>query len=221
MYVKGSAQNNHNFVYAPSQWEMLLHCNGISHWLGPYTKLSLWRYCLWSCTKLSICLLVVNCIYANLCTKSRYQWQGQVITSHRFNTGSGNGLVPSGNKPLPEPMLTLFNTGLGNDSVQSGNKPLLEPMLTLWDVIIYPCPWYLLLAHKSSYDSLVLSLWYPHTYIKIYIAFGKNPKVGGSSPPKVETFSVLKTWTLSQEHLFMCTKMNTVACAQLTFQMLA
>ena len=22
-----------------------------------------------------------------------------------FNTGSGNGLVPSGNKPLPEPML--------------------------------------------------------------------------------------------------------------------
>ena len=25
-----------------------------------------------------------------------------------FNTGSGNGLVPSGNKPLPEPTLTLI-----------------------------------------------------------------------------------------------------------------
>ena len=24
------------------------------------------------------------------------------------NIGSGNGLVPSGNKPLPEPMLTQF-----------------------------------------------------------------------------------------------------------------
>ena len=24
-----------------------------------------------------------------------------------FSTGSGNGLVPSGNKPLPEPMLKL------------------------------------------------------------------------------------------------------------------
>ena len=25
-----------------------------------------------------------------------------------INTGSGNGLVPSGNKPLPEPTLTKF-----------------------------------------------------------------------------------------------------------------
>ena len=29
-----------------------------------------------------------------------------------------------------------------------------------------------------------------------------NPKVGGSSPPQVETFSVSKTLTLSQEHPF-------------------
>ena len=27
-----------HFVYAPSQWEMMLHCNTISHWLGAYTK---------------------------------------------------------------------------------------------------------------------------------------------------------------------------------------
>ena len=28
-------------VYAPSQWEMALHCNAISHWLGTYTEWSL------------------------------------------------------------------------------------------------------------------------------------------------------------------------------------
>ena len=28
-------------VYAPSQWEMALHCNAISHWLGAYTEWSL------------------------------------------------------------------------------------------------------------------------------------------------------------------------------------
>ena len=37
-------------------------------------------------------------------------------------------------------------------------------------------------------------------------AFGMNPKVGGSSPPSVETFSVSKTLTLSQEHRFVCRK---------------
>ena len=31
-----------HFAYAPSQWEMMLHCNVISHWLGAYTKWSLW-----------------------------------------------------------------------------------------------------------------------------------------------------------------------------------
>ena len=33
-------RRNH-FVHAPSQWEMMLHCNVISHWLGAYTKWSL------------------------------------------------------------------------------------------------------------------------------------------------------------------------------------
>ena len=33
-----------HYVYAPSQWEMMLHCNIISHWLGAYTKLSLISY---------------------------------------------------------------------------------------------------------------------------------------------------------------------------------
>ena len=49
--------------------------------------------------------------------------------------------------------------------------------------------------------------------------FDMNPKVGGSSPPQIETFSFSKTLTLSQEHPFV-SKMNAVARAQLTFQRL-
>ena len=30
----------------------------------------------------------------------------QDLSDGKSNIGSGNGLVPSGNKPLPEPMLT-------------------------------------------------------------------------------------------------------------------
>ena len=40
-----------HFVYAPSQWETTLHCNIVSHWLGAYTKWSLYfgleTYCFW------------------------------------------------------------------------------------------------------------------------------------------------------------------------------
>ena len=31
-----------HFVYVPSQWETTLHCNVVSHWLGTYTKWSLY-----------------------------------------------------------------------------------------------------------------------------------------------------------------------------------
>ena len=32
----------YHFVYAPSQWETTLQYNAVSHWLGGYTKRSLW-----------------------------------------------------------------------------------------------------------------------------------------------------------------------------------
>ena len=41
---------------------------------------------------------------------------------------------------------------------------------------------------------------------QIVRAFGMNPKVGGSSPPQVDTFSVSKTLSPSQEHSFVCRK---------------
>ena len=34
-----------HFVYVTSQWEMTLHCNVISHWLGTCTKWSLVSFC--------------------------------------------------------------------------------------------------------------------------------------------------------------------------------
>ena len=34
------------------------------------------------------------------------RWMPQVCADDYVNIDSGNGLVPSGNKPLPEPMLT-------------------------------------------------------------------------------------------------------------------
>ena len=37
-----TARWREHFVFVPSQWEMMLHCNIISHWLDSYTKWSLW-----------------------------------------------------------------------------------------------------------------------------------------------------------------------------------
>ena len=52
-------------------------------------------------------------------------------------------------------------------------------------------------------------------------AFGMNPKVGGSSPVLVETFSVSKTFTLSQEHPFVCRKWMLVPAHSSHFKILA
>ena len=46
------------FVNAPSQWEMTLQCNIISHWLGAYTKWSL----LFSCNILGVLSYRVFCL---------------------------------------------------------------------------------------------------------------------------------------------------------------
>ena len=39
--VTGNVEHRDQFVYASSQWEMALHCNATSHWLGAYTEWSL------------------------------------------------------------------------------------------------------------------------------------------------------------------------------------
>ena len=54
---------------------------------------------------------------------------------------------------------------------------------------------------KKTWNSECLAL-----IAQMVRAFGMNPKVGGSSPPQVETISVTKTLTLWQEHPFVCRK---------------
>ena len=47
-----------------------------------------------------------------------------------------------------------------------------------------------------------------------------NPKAGGSSPPQVEVFAVSKNFNTFTRTYFRVSKMNDVARAQLTFQLL-
>ena len=42
--VRNILYNRNHFVYALSQWETMLHCNVVSHWLGAYTKWPLLSY---------------------------------------------------------------------------------------------------------------------------------------------------------------------------------
>ena len=46
------------------------------------------------------------------------------------NTGSGNGLLPDGNKQLLKPMLTYHHWCSVNGLLPDGNKQLIKPMLT-------------------------------------------------------------------------------------------
>ena len=55
--------------------------------------------------------------------------------------------------------------------------------------------------YSNTWDSKCMAL-----IAQVVRAFGMNPKVGGSSPPQVETFSVSKSLTLSQEYLLVSCK---------------
>ena len=49
-------------------------------------------------------------------SKSSYDnvltWTPQDLTDDKVNIGLGNGLVPAGNKPLPEPVLTKISNAI-------------------------------------------------------------------------------------------------------------
>ena len=48
-----------HFVYAPSQWEVMLQCNTVSHWLGSHTELPL----VMPCAAFNLChFLVFGCL---------------------------------------------------------------------------------------------------------------------------------------------------------------
>ena len=47
LHNKNVAYIRDHFVYAPNQWETMLHCNIMSHWFGAYTK---WFLYIHQCT---------------------------------------------------------------------------------------------------------------------------------------------------------------------------
>ena len=115
-----------HFVYAPSQWEMMLHCNVISNWLGPYTKLSLkpWekfkskhkyflmRKCLWKS-----CLLKVQ----HFVQTSHMMWRDSPL-SWPFEGGIHCSQVDS---PHKEPLIQSFDSFFAASLNKLLNKQLI------------------------------------------------------------------------------------------------
>ena len=52
-----------HFVHAPIQWEMALHCNAASHWLGAYTEWPLFTICnlIKECPDLNGVIWIIQC----------------------------------------------------------------------------------------------------------------------------------------------------------------
>ena len=98
--------------------------------------------------------------------------------------------------------------------------PTIDSVLTLYVPFCsqseykYMFPFYVIAPHWHDTGSWNISSCKTRTYLfswcfitlaliaQIVRAIDVNPKVGDSSPPQVETFSVSKTLTLSQEHQF-------------------
>ena len=99
---------------APNQWEMMLHCNMVSHWLGAFTKRSLYMhgisgsFIFLSCSK-GICLtwfMLVRVSYGNMeepwiNMSTSYRWDylpkshdGKWYGSAFCITGPLNGIHP-------------------------------------------------------------------------------------------------------------------------------
>ena len=106
-----------------------------------------------------------NCPQVNA---TRPHWQ-------LLNIGSGNGLVPSGNKPLPEPML-------------------IQIYVTIWHHItraqwVNPCCAEFILGNKDIFPFNIISQHYNHTseVIEFYI---------------MNFLLTLKSWQVPQQHCY-------------------
>ena len=90
-------------VYAPNQWDMTLHCNFVSHWVGAYTKWSLAFY-MWDPYTCSTSVLQFNYMnyssYLVIKIKSFYHHikslrpSDHICINKLTIIGSDNGLSP-------------------------------------------------------------------------------------------------------------------------------
>ena len=84
--------------------------------------------------------------------KSFLSWKWSV------NLGSGNGLVPSGNKPLPEPMLTQITVTIGHNELTTPrrhHKAALHIELIRWNPDIFL--WRPLPSNHNKYPCFYIS----------------------------------------------------------------
>ena len=105
-----------HFVYAPSQWETMLHCNVVSHWLGACTKwgdlFNKWKINSLAPERCSTCNLKSVILKDTCCGLSSRALLTELLSGKHLdllwlvNMVSGNALVPSGNKLLTEALLT-------------------------------------------------------------------------------------------------------------------
>ena len=78
--------------YAPSQWETLLQCNDVSHWLGAYLD--------WSLLSEKLTLLVLKSEYSRTARSILQDWKTHwgrvthICVSKLTIIGSDNGLLP-------------------------------------------------------------------------------------------------------------------------------
>ena len=108
LYLSFHSSSRADSRFAPSQWEMMLLCNDVSHWLGANLESALIisgnhpsSLTHWSLGDEVFYKLQYHCSNWVLTVKLN-----MVDPIDDVNIGSGNGLVPSGSKPLPEPTLT-------------------------------------------------------------------------------------------------------------------
>ena len=97
-------------TFTPSQWEVTLQSNAsligwVQTWNQPCRYIAILLEIEWKGKhQFSACLSLTNSL-----APERFEWLSVIITGLQWwlvNISLGNRLMPSGNKPLPEPMLT-------------------------------------------------------------------------------------------------------------------
>ena len=127
-----------HFGYGLSQWDTTLYCNVVSHWLSPYPEWSL--------------LLII------LRTGRENLTEPYILIVIIAMTIEEIGPLTAVLKcwPVVTQPLEAYDWGVFyQKQISRAEKNNYIPQY-LWDVITCPCPWYLLLAHKSSYAPMDL-----------------------------------------------------------------
>ena len=110
---------DHNRIWQ----DQVEHIGKLTHWLPKYAVVFSNICNEWHLEK-----FLGKCPHLN--ANRRYWWE--------VNIGSGNGLVPSGTKPLPEPMLAHIYVIIGHNELQdrrwNADKPsaALDPYIPTW-----------------------------------------------------------------------------------------